>query len=52
MRFYADIFPGGEVTRLERYGKGHPYAAEGGTVMMEPEAVGEIRKCAWITDKF
>ena len=23
-----------------------------GTVMMGPEAVGNIRKCAWITDKF
>ena len=23
-----------------------------GSVMMGPEAVGDIRKCAWITDKF
>lgn len=23
-----------------------------GTVMMGPEAVGEIRKCAWVTDRF
>lgn len=24
----------------------------GGLVMMGPEAVGELRKCAWVTDKF
>jgi predicted 3-demethylubiquinone-9 3-methyltransferase (glyoxalase superfamily) len=23
-----------------------------GTVMMGPESVGQIRKCAWVTDKF
>lgn len=26
--------------------------SRGGTVMMGPEAVGNIRKCAWVTDKF
>ncbi|MCL2567402.1 MAG: VOC family protein [Alphaproteobacteria bacterium] len=26
--------------------------AEGGVVMMGPECVGHIRKCAWIVDKF
>jgi len=26
--------------------------SDGGTVMMGPEAVGNIRKCAWVTDKF
>ncbi len=26
--------------------------SQGGTVMMGPESVGHIRKCAWITDKF
>lgn len=25
---------------------------QSGTVMMGPEAVGNIRKCAWVTDKF
>ncbi len=26
--------------------------SEGGTVMMGPESVGHIRKCAWVTDKY
>jgi predicted 3-demethylubiquinone-9 3-methyltransferase (glyoxalase superfamily) len=26
--------------------------SQGGSVMMGPESVGEIRKCAWIIDKF
>ncbi|WNY27561.1 VOC family protein [Methanolapillus ohkumae] len=26
--------------------------AKSGTVMMGPESVGHIRKCAWVTDKF
>ena len=26
--------------------------SQGGTVMMGPEPVGQIRKCAWVTDKF
>ena len=26
--------------------------SQGGSVMMGPEAVGNIRKCAWVTDKF
>lgn len=26
--------------------------SQGGTVMMGPESVGDIRKCAWVTDKF
>jgi len=26
--------------------------SKGGFVMMGPEAVGHIRKCAWVTDKF
>jgi len=26
--------------------------SSGGSVMMGPEAVGPIRKCAWVTDKF
>jgi predicted 3-demethylubiquinone-9 3-methyltransferase (glyoxalase superfamily) len=26
--------------------------SQDGFVMMGPEAVGEIRKCAWVTDKF
>ena len=26
--------------------------SQGGTVMMGPESVGHIRKCAWVTDKY
>lgn len=26
--------------------------SEGGMVMMGPESIGHIRKCAWVTDKF
>ncbi len=109
MNFYAANLPGARITSLVRYGKEHPYAAEGeenkvlhgalsyggqeimfldmdaanpapgfnwamsiyltcrdeaefdavfhglkrdGTVMMGPEAIGHLRKCAWITDKF
>jgi predicted 3-demethylubiquinone-9 3-methyltransferase (glyoxalase superfamily) len=26
--------------------------SQGGVVMMGPESVGPIRKCAWVTDKF
>jgi len=26
--------------------------SEGGSVMMGPESIGEIRKCAWVTDRF
>ena len=26
--------------------------SQGGTVMMEPMAVGGIRKCCWVTDKY
>ena len=26
--------------------------SQGGTVMMGPESVGQVRKCAWVTDKF
>lgn len=26
--------------------------SQGGTVMMGPEAVGQLRKCAWLTDRF
>jgi len=26
--------------------------SQGGSVMMGPESVGPIRKCAWVTDKF
>ena len=26
--------------------------SQDGSVMMGPEAVGDIRKCAWVTDKF
>lgn len=103
MRFYAEHFPGAEITRLVRYGKDHPFSkegeennvlrgalsfmgreimfldmdsahpvpdfsrasslyincrdeaefdvifgvlAQGGVVMMGPEAVGNLRKCA------
>jgi predicted 3-demethylubiquinone-9 3-methyltransferase (glyoxalase superfamily) len=26
--------------------------SQGGTVMMGPEPMGNLRKCAWVTDKF
>lgn len=26
--------------------------SQGGSIMMGPESVGEIRKCAWVIDKF
>lgn len=109
MNFYASVLPGASITKLERYGKEHPFAGEGGEnnvlhgavtfmgqeimfldmdkahpapefswsssiyvdccdeaefdaifgelsqggiVMMGPEPVGNLRKCAWVTDKF
>ena len=41
-----------DCTSEEEFTSIHNALANGGSVMMGPESVGDIRKCSWVVDKF